>query len=135
MLVTKCFDELWENLHHQGDVDLTSYYAVPELVDLIIAKNSFDWNYLGLCFIIENYRTQNNNPSLPVELEQKYFDALSKLERHILNNLNEIDDEDSIRLVLALLATLKGHRKLGSVIGLLDSELIGELLNNYGMGD
>jgi hypothetical protein len=26
------WDELWEELHHQGDVDIASYASVPQLV-------------------------------------------------------------------------------------------------------
>ena len=36
--------ELWDNLHHQGDVGLASYFSVPQLVDICIDKKSLDWN-------------------------------------------------------------------------------------------
>ena len=38
------FAELWDNLHHQGDVGTASYLAVPQLVSICITKKSLNWN-------------------------------------------------------------------------------------------
>ncbi len=37
-IVANIFTELWDNLHHQGDVGLASYFSVPPLVDICIEK-------------------------------------------------------------------------------------------------
>jgi hypothetical protein len=37
------WDELWNELHHQGDVGIASYAAVPPLVRIAGARNLADW--------------------------------------------------------------------------------------------
>lgn len=126
------FKNLWDNLHHQGDVGLASYYSVPELINVCIEKNSFDWNFIGLCFEIEHCRRHQHNPQLPSELEGVYFNSLNQLESYLLQNFKEIKDETSIQLSLALFATLRGQIELGVVIANLDKGVIDELLDDYG---
>ena len=45
------WEELWEELHHQGDVGDASYAAVPELVRIHRIKSAADWNLYGLSLI------------------------------------------------------------------------------------
>ena len=78
------FSELWENLHHQGDVGLASYLSIYHIVSTCIDRQSFDWNYIGLCVVIEHYRLSEHNPKLPAEYEAEYFDALHKLEQYLV---------------------------------------------------
>lgn len=86
------FDELWENLHHQGDVGTASYLAVSHLVEICIEKKSLDWNFIGLCVLIENNRLQEHNPELPDEFQDIYFEGLSRLENYLLLNFKNITD-------------------------------------------
>lgn len=39
--------ELWNELHHQGDVGESSYAAVPHLVRIAAARGSRAWNLYG----------------------------------------------------------------------------------------
>jgi len=55
--ISKVWDELWNELHHQGDVGIASYLAVPQLVRIGIKKDLFDWNLLGICSVIEQQDT------------------------------------------------------------------------------
>src|SRR5215471_17640211 len=84
------FDDLWENLHHQGDVGLGSYLAVPQLINICMSKKSLDWNFIGLCVVIENCRINNQNPELPAEYDVLYFGALMKFEKYLLLNFKNI---------------------------------------------
>ena len=47
------WEELWNELHHQGDIGEASYAAVPQLVSIAGAAGSRDWNFYGLLAIIE----------------------------------------------------------------------------------
>lgn len=38
------WDELWNELHHQGDVGVASYAAIPQLVRISEARRGSDWN-------------------------------------------------------------------------------------------
>jgi hypothetical protein len=125
------FNELWDNLHHQGDVGLASYYAIPHLVDSCISTNSFDWNYVGLCLVIEHCRLSNNNPNLPDNLQEDYFNALNRLKTYLLAHFENINDGETLKLTLSLFATLKGYRELGKAIEFLDADVIQELLDQY----
>ena len=125
------FAELWENLHHQGNVGTASYLAVPHLVDICIEKKSLDWNFIGLCVLIENGRLEEQNPELPDEFQDYYFEALSKLENYLLINFKNITDQSAIRLTLALFATINGQPKLGRAIELLDEDVLPEFLEKF----
>jgi hypothetical protein len=125
------FAELWENLHHQGDVGLASYLAVPELISTCITKRSLDWNYIGLCVVIENCRIDTNNPELPAEYHEAYFDSLSHFEKYLLLHFKSITDRTSLRMALALFAILNGQPGLGKAIGMLDEDLLTEFLEQH----
>ena len=125
------FDDLWENLHHQGDVGLASYLAVPQIISICIDKHSLDWNFIGLCVLIENCRIAGNNPELPPEFESDYFDSLAKFENYLLLNLKQIQDHTAFRLALALFAILNDQPGLGKAIEILDDDEISEFLKKY----
>jgi hypothetical protein len=130
-LINDIFADLWDNLHHQGDIGLASYFSVPQLVDICIDKKSLDWNFIGLCVLIENCRLSNNNPLLPKEFEQDYFNSLKKLEQYLLTNFKSIKDKTAFRLTLALFAILNGQKDLGKAIEQLDEDVIEEFLDQY----
>ncbi len=45
--------ELWDDLHHQGDVGDASYVAVTEIVRIYRQHTMVDWNTYGIVAIIE----------------------------------------------------------------------------------
>jgi hypothetical protein len=125
------FAELWENLHHQGDVGLASYLAVPQLITICIHKKSLDWNFIGLCVLIENCRLDGHNPELPKEYDDLYFGSLTQFERYLLLNFKNITDRTALRLTLALLATVNGQPALGKAIEKLDEDLLKDFLEQF----
>ena len=112
------FKELWDNLHHQGDVGLASYLSVPQLVSICIDKNSLDWNFIGLCVLIENCRLNEKNPPIPEEYQEQYFESLTAFERYLLANFKNITSRNGVQRALALFATLNGQPELGRAIEL-----------------
>jgi hypothetical protein len=129
--IVNIFAELWDNLHHQGDVGLASYLALPQLVAICIDKKSFDWNFVGLCVLIENCRQADHNPKLPEEFQNEYFDALKKFEQYLLKNFKSINDPTTLRLTLAFLATVNGQIKLGKAIENLDEDMVKDFLEQF----
>ena len=129
--ISNIFIELWDNLHHQGDVGLASYLSVPQLVTICIHRKSVDWNFVGLCVIIERCRHDKHNPELPIEYTDLYFGALNQLERYLLDNFKSITDETTLRLTLALFATLNGQADLGKAIENLDEDTMQEFLEQF----
>ena len=45
--------ELWEGLHHQGDIGEASYAAVPELVRIYRERRELDWNTYAIVGVVE----------------------------------------------------------------------------------
>jgi hypothetical protein len=125
------FAELWDNLHHQGDVGMASYFAVPQLVNICITKKLLDWNFIGLCVLIESCRLKGNNPELPREFQDDYFESLIQFERYLLLNFKNITDQTGLRLTLALFAIVNGQPGLGKAIEILDEDMLSEFLENH----
>jgi hypothetical protein len=71
-------NELWDELHHQGDVGLASYYSVPHLVRIATATQLSIVNIVNLIITIELARL-DNNPPIPFGLITDYDDAIVQL--------------------------------------------------------
>ncbi|MBE9585045.1 hypothetical protein IM792_11345 [Mucilaginibacter sp. JRF] len=123
--------ELWDELHHQGDVGLASYYAVPHLVKIARDKQLVDYNVLGLITVIEVQR-HKNNPPLPTQLIDGYNEAIAGLKELAFSVVDKQMDVSSTSAMLAAIAVSKGEIKLANAILNLDSEdVIDEFLENY----
>src|SRR6188472_219744 len=73
------WEELWNELHHQGDLHQASYAAVPWLVEFIRCSPKLDWNAVGLIATIELERDQHRNPAVAEELSAGYDAAIRSL--------------------------------------------------------
>ena len=71
--------ELWEGLHHQGDVGAASYAAVPHLVRIYRKRGIIDWDTYAIVAVIELARDDGKNPKVPKWLENDYFRAIREL--------------------------------------------------------
>ena len=127
----EAWGELWEELHHQGDVNLVSYAVVPYLVQIHKEMKNLDWNLYALVSVIEIERHRKTNPLLPEWLEQSYKDAWTTLFHLALNDLLYATDETSIRAMLSVIALAKGLFKDGSLIINLDESAISEYFDEY----
>ena len=102
--------ELWDELHHQGDVDEASYVAVPLIVDAIEKRAGADWNPFAIVAIIELERGQGRNPEVPAWLSDEYFTAIQRLAAVAVRELPSTRDPDSVRAMLSAIALAKGLR-------------------------
>lgn len=71
--------ELWEELHHQGDVGEASFAAVPFLVISYRRRRVLNWNTYAIVGIIELARKEGKNPDVPRWIEDDYFQAIREL--------------------------------------------------------
>jgi hypothetical protein len=130
--IKKIWDELWNELHHQGDVGLASYLSLPQMVRIGKLNELYDWNLLGLCCVIEQQRHLGNNPTLPAEFSDYYNKGLADLKHFVLNNLNKKLDNTTYTLSLATLATCNGQIELGkAIMELEDKDILDELLKQF----
>jgi hypothetical protein len=126
------YQELWNELHHQGDLGLASYYAVPHMVRIAQEKKLVDYNVLSLVSLIEIERYKNNNPALPKALTSSYQDALNNLLELVEIILNQNWNLETTSIALMAIAISKGQVKLANVLLNMDDEsMIDECLENY----
>ncbi len=109
----EAISELWENLYHQGDVGLASYFAVPTLVRA---------GELSLVATIEVARNSESNPKLPENFKEEYTRALNQA----LSTKPE--DEENLLGYYVIHASIHGHKRLANALALMDLEGI---LNEY----
>lgn len=118
------WEELWENLHHEGEVGTASYAAVPWLVRIVEARGEADWNLYALAGTIELERGMDGNPELPPWLVESYEAAWERLFASALRDIVAAEDSVLLRCLLATLAIAKGdHRRGRMLLDLTDDEL------------
>jgi hypothetical protein len=121
--------ELWEELHHQGDVGEASYAAVPHLVRICTDGADLDWNLFALVGTIEIQRPQGTNPPLPGWLQPDYSAALEELAKVALARLLLPNDQETTRSMLAVVALWKGLPIHAAAILDFDGDELSELLS------
>jgi len=123
--VAAAWHQLWEQLHHQGDVGEASYAAVPHLVRIYRQSGVVDWNTFGIVALIELRRGQGNNPEVPKWLEEGYFAAIRELAATGVAQLSKASEPEDIRGILSVLAIQKGARIHGRfLLEYSDQELL-----------
>jgi len=108
--------ELWEELHHQGDVGDASYAAVPHLVRIHRVRGVVDWNTYAMVAIIELARTNRNNKEVPIWLKDGYFQAIQDLAKIGCTEVLKAEDNDSVSAILSVIAIAKGLRIHGKFL-------------------
>jgi hypothetical protein len=98
--------ELWNELHHQGDIGMASLAAVPYLVDIQRYGDAPDWNVLGLIALIEQIRLEKG-PGLPPWLSESYTKAIGRIPKLALKDILRSDDPLVLRSALGAIAIVK----------------------------
>ena len=120
--------ELWEELHHQGDVGVASYAAVPQLVHLLGNAQSREEDFYALIALIELERHRPHNPPLPDWLAASYQAAWAQLPAIAARDLQGQFDPVMLESVFAVLALAKGQLRLGALLLHMDSSEADEWL-------
>jgi hypothetical protein len=113
---SEVWKELWDELHHQGDVGVASYVAVPHLVRIYRERAIIDWNTYAIVGVIELARTENDNPGVPEWLKDGYFQAIDELAQMGSAQVLMATDSDTIRAMLAILAIARNLRVYGNLL-------------------
>ena len=124
------WDQLWEELHHQGDVGVASYAAVPHIVRIAKLRELGDWNVFGLAITIECARLAKGNPSLPDWLRQGYSSAWRELVAFAIERLATETDEITIRQIFGVIAIGKGFVQLGRLVSEFDASELETIYND-----
>ena len=105
--------QLWDELHHQGDVGDASYAAVPHIVRIYRKRGVIDWNTYAIVAIIELARTEGKNPGIPDWLASDYFQAIRELAETASVELPHTEEKETIGAMLGIIAIVKGLRAHG----------------------
>jgi hypothetical protein len=108
--------ELWDELHHQGDVGEASYASVPHLVRIHRKSGIVDWNTYAMVAIIELAREKGNNPEVPKWLEDDYHRAIRELAEVGATEISGTEDPETARAILSVIAIAKGLRTHGKFL-------------------
>ncbi|CAN5137802.1 hypothetical protein BH10PSE4_BH10PSE4_05660 [soil metagenome] len=127
------WNDLWQELHHQGDVGEASYAAIPEIVRAYAAQSRPDWNVFALAATIEEARHSAGNPTLPAWLADDYESAWRQLEVRALADFPTAASDELVSGILAVLAIAKGKRTLARMALLTEDERE-EMLGEVGWG-
>ncbi|MGD9713053.1 MAG: hypothetical protein AB7V46_13420 [Thermomicrobiales bacterium] len=109
------YDELWERLHHQGDLGTAAYAAVPELVRRVFDAAQPDWRAYGLIATIEEERRSGSNTVIPPELAEQYHAAMRRVVDPALAHLRFAVEDEAVRSIIAVLAHAKGQHTIGAI--------------------
>ena len=119
------WEELWEGLHHQGDVGDASYAAVPELLRIHRSGGGADWNLYAIVAIIELARTESQNPELPNWLRNDYLLSIQELAEMGTEHIVSVQDSETKRAILSVIAIAKGLRTHGKfLVSYSENELV-----------
>jgi hypothetical protein len=110
------WDQLWQELFHQGDIGEGSFSAVPHLVRIHRTRGDVDWNTYALAATIELARGSGCNPDVPDWMRRDYEKALQELVRIGLEELPRAKDKESVRSILGFLAIVHGARMYGRLL-------------------
>ncbi|HEY5884074.1 MAG TPA: hypothetical protein VIT88_05270 [Pyrinomonadaceae bacterium] len=122
--------ELWNELHHQGDIGDASFAAVILLVDALGSRPAHDWNLFALAATIEIERHRKTNPPIPQWLFADYKSAWRQLVEMALKSLRSSADEELVQFTLAVVALGHNAVKLGALINYVDDSELDEMLND-----
>jgi hypothetical protein len=130
--IDSVFAELWDELHHQGDVGLASYFSIPHIIRIAKEKKLFNYNVFGLVTTIEIER-HKDNPKLPEEFEESYLHSIQiELPELIKEVMIDKWDVTLASTVLSALAVSKGHIEMADAISKMeDKDLVKEFLESY----
>ena len=129
--VPEAWKELWNELHHQGDVAEASYASIPQLVQIQKKRGDLDWNFYALISTIEIERHRKTNPPVPKWLEQSYHETWKIILELALIDIRKAEDAITIRSILGTIALAKGLTKTGTLLNNFDESEIEEFLKNW----
>jgi hypothetical protein len=127
----RAWQELWENLHHQGDLGVASYAAVVALARLRESTVLRSDQLFGLVSTIEVERHRRTNPPVPDWLMADYADAWRILLECALGEVKSSTDPQVLQSALAVVGLAKGLIAVGALLWYHDQSTLREYLEEH----
>src|ERR1039458_9335329 len=102
------WEELWDELHHQGDIGEASFASVPYIVRAYRHRGVVEWNTFAIVAVIELARNEGNNLDVPAWLEEGYFNSIRELAKMGANDIFRTESPDDIGAILSVIAIERG---------------------------
>ncbi len=122
-------EELWEELtnelHHQGDVGQASYAALPWLVEYLRGSYRLDGDALTLIALIDLERTEHCNPKVREDLAEAYFAAIRSLPALLGSHPDQQWDEEVLRAAVTCIALARCRGRFARAYFELDRDTAG----------
>lgn len=128
------WSELWNGLHHQGDVDTASYAAVPHLVRIHRARDVPDWNTYALLGVIAIASRAPRNPAIPMWLREGYDTAWAEIVGLAVHDLARSSEVLLTRSALGVIALARNLARLGEAALRFDEDELDEMIAHYEAG-
>ena len=127
------WNEIWEELYHQGDVGEASYAIVPYLVEYEESNKHLEENIYHFVVSVELASLEDRNPPIPNELQFSYAKGVRKLPYIGMNKLKRGCSHSAVMLVASAMAVSLGHTILGrSYLDFGPDDALTFLENEYG---
>jgi len=128
------WQELWNGLHHQGDVGEAFYAAVPHLVRIHADRGVPKPDTYALEATIGDARQHGGgNPEIPAFLREGYDAAWRHLTDMGLRELGAVSAPAAVSAIIAAIAIGKGMPALGRMAMLVDEDERKEMLEDAGL--
>jgi hypothetical protein len=125
------WEEFWNELHHQGDVDVASYAVVPQLVQICCKLELLDWNVFALIGTIEECRVFGENPKLPEWLETDYHSAIKALAEFGAKHFAKNWPKELVQSFLAIAAFAKDAPNTARMLITFSEEELNEVREKF----
>ena len=129
--IEAAWKELWNELHHQGDVGEASYAAVPHLLRIYESGEEAHWNTLALVGLIELLRGKGRNPDVPPFLQDSYQAAWKKVPVLAIRDLELARDKATLQTALGTLALARGLPGAGHVLLMYTEDELHEIIERH----
>jgi hypothetical protein len=129
-----CWEEVWNELHHQGDVDTASFAFLPFAVE-IYRNRSRGFDIYLYAATLQYGAGRGTNPVVPDWMSIEYGKALESLFEMAVLDLRSGLQPIMVRPVLAYLASYSGAPHVGDALMNMDTwDDYSEVLTEFEQG-
>jgi len=110
------WNQIWNNLYHQGDVGIASYAALPWLFFIYKEKGWIDYHLPNFAYAVERSRQNPSNPMVPDWLLDEYEQAVEGLALYCLEKRKTHIERNFQKAVILLVAILMKEPQIADLI-------------------